>query len=76
MSNEPVHGEGAGCGGSEVKRWALDEIRAELDRFEAAYGVPSDRLGDAFVVEGELRETADFRRWDFVYACWQHAQRK
>ena len=49
-----------------------DDVRAELDAWEQKYGVPSDRLLDAFrdPVTGELIETDDFHAWDQAYEFW------
>jgi hypothetical protein len=52
----------------------LADIAAELRGFEARFGVASDRLLDAFRVDGKLRETDDFFAWSSLYAAWQ-AQR-
>src|SRR5664280_15305 len=52
----------------------LADIAAELRGFEARFGVASDRLLDAFRVDGKLRETDDFFAWSSLCAAWQ-AQR-
>lgn len=44
--------------------WAIED---ELMGFEQRYGVSSDRLMEAFVVDGELVESPDFRRWMHVW---------
>lgn len=51
--------------------WKPEEIEAEILDFERKYQVPSASLAEAFMVDGELKETEDFRRWDFVYGVWQ-----
>jgi len=49
-----------------------DELRAVLDAFEARYGLPSDRLMDAFLrPDGHVDETEDFHAWDSAWAHWQ-----
>lgn len=40
-----------------------DELEARLRRYEARYGVPSDRFVEAFIVRGRLVETEDFHDW-------------
>jgi len=52
-----------------------DEVRARLDRFESRYGVPSERLADAFRDDGgELVETDDFAEWSMAWTIWRHIQ--
>ncbi|MGH9090319.1 MAG: hypothetical protein ACRDZR_02900 [Acidimicrobiales bacterium] len=48
------------------------EVRAELDAWEAKYGVGSDRLADAFrdPATGALVETDDFHCWSQAYDAW------
>ncbi|MGH9064239.1 MAG: hypothetical protein ACRD0L_09775 [Acidimicrobiales bacterium] len=50
------------------------DVRAELDAWEALYGVGSDCLEDAFrdAVTGELVETDDFHTWSQTYDTWPH----
>lgn len=50
------------------------EVRAQLDAWEAKYGVSSDHLLDAFrdPDTGELVETEDFFAWVQAYDAWQH----
>jgi hypothetical protein len=51
---------------------ALAEAREDLDDFERRYGVPSDRMEEAFTdAAGRLRETGDFLRWSDTLARWQ-----
>lgn len=49
------------------------EVRAELDAWEAKYGVSSERLLDAFrdPKTGELVETEDFFVWEQAYEAWR-----
>lgn len=51
----------------------LVELRAELDVWEAKYGVPSDRLIDVFrnPETGALVETDDFHNWISAYESWR-----
>lgn len=45
------------------------EAVARCEAFEAQYGVPSDRLADAFRdTAGVLHETADFAQWSHYWA--------
>ena len=46
-------------------------LRPILDEFEARYGLASDRLAEAFTVDGVLDETPDFHAWDVAYVTWQ-----
>ena len=47
------------------------DVRAELDVWEGRYGVPSDRLVDAFRDStGSLTETDDFHAWNQTYGAW------
>lgn len=50
------------------------EVRAELDAWEAKYGVKSENLIEAFrdPKTGELAETEDFFAWVQAYDAWQH----
>jgi hypothetical protein len=51
---------------------AIAEARAELDSYERTYGVPSDRLAEAFVdATGELRETGQYVRWMSTLERWR-----
>jgi hypothetical protein len=62
------------CTSGPWRTWFASDIAAELRGFEARFGVASDRLLDAFRVDGKLRETDDFFAWSSLYAAWQ-AQR-
>jgi len=53
----------------------LDAVRDELAMFETRFGVPSDRLVDAFRVNGKLVETKDLHEWSSLYAFWQAGNR-
>ena len=53
------------------RRTNAAQLRAELDQFEAQFGVPSERLVEAFTVDGELQEGPAFARWTLVYAAYQ-----
>lgn len=47
-------------------------LRAELDRFEEQYLVPSERLAEAFThPDGSLDESEDFHAWDSAWASYQ-----
>jgi len=47
-------------------------LRAELDRFEERYRLPSERLAEAFTdAEGRLDETEDFHAWGRAWASYQ-----
>ena len=47
------------------------QLRQELEQFEAEVGVPSERMADAFTVDGELQESPAFARWALVYSAYQ-----
>jgi hypothetical protein len=49
-----------------------ERLRAVLDELEARYGLPSDRLMEAFLDEdGNLIESAEWREWDGAWVAWQ-----
>jgi hypothetical protein len=51
---------------------AIADARAELDAYERTYGVPSDRLAEAFVdATGVLRETGQYVRWMSTLERWR-----
>ena len=51
---------------------SAEELRTRLSQFESRYGVPSERLADAFRdADGQLRETDDFLDWSQAYAAWR-----
>jgi hypothetical protein len=51
---------------------AIADARAELDAYERSYGVPSDRLAEAFVdATGALRETGQYVRWTSTLERWR-----
>lgn len=55
------------------RRLSPADVRSELDVWEARYGVPSDRLADAFCdTAGRLVETDDFHAWSQTYDTWLH----
>ena len=45
------------------------EVRGQLDKFEAMFGVPSDRFYEAFM-NGQLDESGDFDEWSSLYSTW------
>jgi len=59
--------------GLTMKRQALDgpALRAQLDYYETAYGVPSERRHEPFTHDGRLVETSDWRSWDHLYSIWR-----
>ena len=49
-----------------------ERLRVVLDGFEARYGLPPDRLMEAFLDEdGNLVESAEWREWDGAWVAWQ-----
>jgi hypothetical protein len=56
---------------------AVVEARALLDDYEERYGVPSDRLRDAFRdANGRFRETGEYLQWVAVLERWQRLSRR
>lgn len=54
-----------------------ERLRAVLNGFEARYGLPSDRLVEAFLDEsGNLVESDEWRAWDEAWAAWQILSRQ
>lgn len=49
------------------------ELLLELEQFEHQFGVPSERMAEAFTVNGRLEETPAFARWSLVYAAHKRA---
>jgi hypothetical protein len=56
---------------TELRFVTVKDLQARLAEYEQRYGVPSDRLADAFVKDGELQETEDFLTWSTLYAASQ-----
>jgi vacuolar-type H+-ATPase catalytic subunit A/Vma1 len=49
----------------------IEAVERQLRYFEDLYGVPSERLADAFrTSDGRLKELPDFHRWSLVYAAY------
>jgi hypothetical protein len=85
MGHRGSKGPGSGLSGSmgnvpqtkpRVTRRQLTpaDVRAELEEWEAKYGVASDHLADAFwdPTTGALTETNDFHNWSQAYDAWLH----
>lgn len=70
---QAVSSEGRRVVKSNVRALDLDAVRARLAAFEERYAVPSDRLFEAFTVDGQFHETADFVEWSFLYGTLQDA---
>lgn len=47
--------------------------RAELDAYEAKYGVTSEHRDEPFWRGDQFHETKDWQDWDFVYHAWRIA---
>lgn len=57
-----------------VRRKVLtaDDLRSRLDNWEERYGVPSDRLWEAFRDDrGQIVETDDMRTWSADLAAYR-----
>jgi hypothetical protein len=61
---------------TEVRFVTVKELETQLAEYEQRYGVPSDRLAEAFTSDGELRETEDFFTWSTLYAAFQASTAK
>ncbi len=58
---------------TSARKLDIGDLRARVAAYEDRYGVPSERMFDAFTVDGELRETAEFQDWLFLYETAQDA---
>jgi hypothetical protein len=56
---------------SEARMITASDLRRRLELFENRYGIPSDRLAEAFTNQAGLRETDDFHSWSILYGAWQ-----
>ncbi len=45
----------------------IEDLRARVRLFEERYGVPSDRMREAFLLDGQLIETEDLRAWSALW---------
>ena len=52
----------------KVRPLDVNAYQEELRVFEQRYRRPSKELAEAFTYNGRLIESADFRRWSFVYS--------
>lgn len=52
---------------SNIRSLDMPALQARLAHFEAKYGLSSERLFDAFMVNGVLRETTEFHEWCMLY---------
>lgn len=48
----------------------IDKLEARLHEYEEKYGLPSDRLAEAFR-SSPLQEDDDFHDWTLLYSAWQ-----
>ena len=46
------------------------DLRSLLTEYEARFGVPSDRLADAFRRDGDLEETQEFLAWSALSSAY------
>jgi len=54
----------------------LEALQYERAIFEQRFGVPSDRLMDAFrLPDGDVLDNDDFHRWWFVHSLLQEVER-
>lgn len=58
---------------SNVRELDLAVIHARIAHYEECYGVPSDRMYEAFTVGGVPHETEDFQDWCFLHETAQDA---
>ena len=52
-----------------IKKERVDllALASERQLFEKSYGLPSSRLAEAFISNGRLVETEEFRRWTHIH---------
>jgi hypothetical protein len=55
---------------TELRFVTAEALRSQLAEYEARFGVPSDRLADAFRRDGELEETQEFLDWSALYSAY------
>jgi hypothetical protein len=55
---------------TELRFVTAEDLRSQLAEYEARFGVPSDRLADAFRRDGELEETKEFLDWSALYSAY------
>jgi hypothetical protein len=55
---------------TELRFVTAEDLRSQLAEYEAKFGVPSDRLADAFRRDGELEETQEFLDWSALYSAY------
>ena len=55
---------------TELRFVTAEDLRSQLAEYEARFGVPSDRLADAFRRDGELEETQEFLDWSALYSAY------
>jgi hypothetical protein len=55
---------------TELHFVTAEDLRSQLAEYEARFGVPSDRLADAFRRDGQLDETQEFLDWSALYSAY------
>jgi hypothetical protein len=55
---------------AELRFVTAEDLRSQLAEYEARFGVPSDRLADAFRRDGQLEETQEFLDWSALYSAY------
>lgn len=55
---------------SEIRHTSPEQLRERLDAFESHYGIPSERLAEAFR-NSPLNENAHFLEWSTLFAAWR-----
>lgn len=53
----------------------VEELERRVARWEARYGVPSERLADAFARDGSVVEDDDYLEWSHDWAALQAVRR-
>jgi len=61
---------------TELRFVTVKDLQKRLAEYEERYGIPSDRLADAFTADGELQETDEFHAWSALYAAVQASTAK
>jgi hypothetical protein len=60
---------------TELRFVTAEDLRSQLAEYEARFGVPSDRLADAFRRDGQPEETQEFLDWSALYSVYLAATR-
>ena len=59
---------------TDVRPTTIAQIETVVHSFEEHYGLPSDRMAEAFMEAGRLVETDDLHTWSQYYASLKAAR--